>query len=61
MIKLIGIPVIAALRKMKSCGGFEQVPFLPEQAGPGQSSLTLATMTAGVALPWRFRWGDAAT
>ena len=40
-----------ALRSQRRVrGGFVHVPFLPEQAGPGQSSLTLATMTAGVAL-----------
>jgi pyroglutamyl-peptidase len=40
-----------ALRRRRGVrGGFVHVPFLPEQAKPGQPSLPLATMTAAVAL-----------
>jgi pyroglutamyl-peptidase len=36
------------LRRKKVRGGFIHVPFLPEQAKPGQPSLTLEAMTAAV-------------
>lgn len=37
------------LRRQKTVrGGFIHVPFLPEQAKPGQPSLTLETMTAAI-------------
>lgn len=36
------------LRRKKVRGGFIHVPFLPEQAKPGQTSLTLEIMTAAI-------------